>query len=132
MADYTTNQQEIVDIFILASNDLQRTPSTTDLEDYQVTRSMLRTRFGGYRQLVKAMRASHRELFKDVNLSDLTTAENNRVLLEAVKSTRRFVITTAVVGCVVDAHFLAAIDQYCEPSTDSNLSGFGQRKESKP
>lgn len=109
----TLEQQETIDIYVDALQQLGRKPSTTELEEYGITRSALRHRFGNYKKLEKAVRETHQELFKEIGLSDLLTAENKRSLLSAVKDTSRFVITTAVMGCRVDRNFFNAINNYC-------------------
>lgn len=92
---------------------LGRAPTATELTDVGITRDACKHHFGGLARLAAAARVEYPQHFHDVELTHDAIEAKQTELEACIASYSRFVITTAVVGCQVDAKFLASIRNYC-------------------
>lgn len=92
---------------------LGRSPTANELSDAGFTRDAVKNATGNMTRLAVLSRESHPDDFFDVELSHRILDEKQAELNACILSYRRFVITTAVVGCPLDVKFYNTIKQYC-------------------
>lgn len=89
-------------------------PQLTQVSDEAgLNRSTARHHFPTVGSLVKEMQKECPELFESLISEEDFTQEAYNNLTKVVKKHKRFLITTAVVGCKVDTKFLRSLDSYC-------------------
>lgn len=89
-------------------------PGYKELKDIGVTSDRVRAMFGALDNLHEEAKKTFPDSFISVIDETLFTPKIFKELKSETKKYKRFVITTAVVGCIVDQNFLKAIDMYCE------------------
>jgi len=85
-----------------------------DMIDSGYTKDTVAYYFRNLQRLNLEARAAHPDSFFDVSIEDARTPESIQKLHDAVDKYKRFIITTAVTGCQVDADNLAAMKNYCK------------------
>lgn len=96
-------------------------PRRTDLAKMGVTREAVRYHYGNYILLRAEAKKLYPEAFKNIIDESFFTVERTKRLHQAIKTHKRFVITTAVTGCDVHAGFLASIKTYCKKNNAALL-----------
>ena len=96
---------------IARNNDIVR---MVDLIDAGVTRDQIKHYFKNLSRLNQVTREKYPDSFFDVYLTTQLTQENINQLNMAVRSHKRFIITTAVTGCRAHPDMIAAIENYCQ------------------
>ena len=84
----------------------------TDNTEY--TKDMLKHHYGSLAKIDADARKKYPKCFLDVYIDDILTEEQLEKLRDAVKNNNKFVVTTAVTGCVLDAKAYKSIKQYCK------------------
>lgn len=113
-------------------------PTRQELLKAGYSRDTIRYHFGGYEVLRDLAKDKFPKLMKEAIVTDeLFSPEALAAIQDSVKNYSRFVITTAVTGCIPHKGFLASIKNYCSVNnaallvlscTDpaaANASGFG-------
>lgn len=85
-----------------------------DLANFGVTKDMVRHHYGSLSSLDSIARAASPKTFKDVDLGSLFSPKALHRLRDAVSGYKRFVVTTAVVGCEADKAFYGSLKNYCK------------------
>lgn len=88
----------------------KRIPTLEDLKNIGITRQTLREKYVNITTLHREVREQFPNLFNDISIEE---ALDNADTLD-LKDYKRFVITTAVTGCLVDERFLNSIKHYCK------------------
>jgi hypothetical protein len=112
-----TRMKAIVDAYSDLAEKLQRRVKMTDLIDMggdNITPDMVKHHFRNLSRLEEAARDAYPDKFHDVALSDLLGPKALHRLSSVVGNYKRYVITTAVTGCVADIPFLDSIKNYCK------------------
>ncbi len=78
-----------------------------------VDKATIKNRFGGIKKLDQLAREKYPDKFNDIALKSILTPKKIDVLKQSLKM-KKFVITTAVLGCKADINFLASIKTYCK------------------
>lgn len=91
-----------------------RTPTTPEMLELGVTRHTIRHHYGSISNLKEIARQANPETFKNIIDDSYFTEERYESLLKDIKSHKRFIVTTAVVGCKVHLKFLQAIENYAK------------------
>jgi hypothetical protein len=110
---YTDKQQEIVDKYIELYQQLKRKITLNDLHDNGIPKYHLENHFQSLSRLTQCIRQTHPDTFVDVHIRDILDPQTTQELQNIVKKCKRFLITTAVTNCQVDAQFLASLENYC-------------------
>lgn len=92
---------------------LKREVKMSDLKEAGVTKDMVGHHFGSLATLDQEARAKFPESFFDVEIETIYTPKALQSLRKDVAKHKRFVITTAVVGCKVHDNFYASLKNYC-------------------
>lgn len=108
-----TAKTRIVEAYRSLLVKLGRHPTRSDMLGAKVSRDQIRSHFGSLEQLRAHVKSAHPDSCSGVIDSDIFTEKHHRLLLKDVERYRRFVITTAVVGCRAHRGFLATIQTYC-------------------
>lgn len=97
-----------------------RKKKRTDLsmEDFtsgtSYTKDMLRHHWGSITKIDAEARDKYPKCFMDVYIEDVMTEDALEHLRETVRTNDKFVITTAVTGCLLDVKAYNSIKQYCK------------------
>lgn len=78
------------------------------------TKDMLSHHWGSLAKIDAEARDKYPKCFLDVYIDDILTETQLDKLRDAVKNNSRFVVTTAVTGCELDAAMYKSIKQYCK------------------
>lgn len=81
------------------------------MDELGYKRKTIRYHFGSLTGLCDVVKLENPKLF---NLEHLFTKENADKIRKEVRSYKKFIVTTAVVGCEVDPAFYASIKTYCK------------------
>jgi len=114
----------IVDAYSDLAGQLKRHVKMTDLIDMggdNITPDMVKHHFRNLSRLEEAARDAYPDKFHDVSLSDLLGPKALHRLSNVIGNYKRFVITTAVTGCVVDKEFLDSINSFCDKNNAALL-----------
>ena len=88
------------------------------MDDFTVhteyTKDMLKHHYGSLAKIDADARSKYPKCFLDVYIDDIITEEQLEKLRDTVKNNNKFVITTAVTGCVLDTKSYKTIKQYCK------------------
>jgi len=104
---------KIIDTYVNLLSTSGQAPTSSDMAQAGIGRDVIARAFGGLSVLESQIREESPELFKDVKIHSLFSPKAFADLAAAVKTKKRFVITTAVTDCSVHEGFLASIKQYC-------------------
>lgn len=110
----TTEQNRIIGIYLNIVRENKRKPTYQDLLAFGITRHKVRHHFKNIADLKNQAKHKDPESFAHVIDEDLFCPKIFNELKSETKKYKRFVITTAVVGCSVHEGFLKNIDAYCE------------------
>jgi len=91
-----------------------RHPTTSEMLELGVTRNTIRHHYGSISNLKEMAKDTFPKVFDNIIDSSYFTEEKFQQLLSEVKKYKKFVITTAVVGCSVHRKFLSSIELYCK------------------
>ena len=92
-----------------------RYPTMNEFADAtKFTKDMVAHHHGSLGRLKEFARSNHPTYFKNILDDTIFNPKAVKSLKGIVKGNKRFVITTAVTGCVVDKEFLASIKNYCK------------------
>lgn len=129
---------EILSIYLALVKAQGSDVSTEDLAASGVTKDQVRHHFGSMSALDQLARTASPKTFKDVDLGSLFSQKALHRLRDAVSGFKRFVITTAVVGCEVDKPFFHSLKNYCkhqdaallvlvvsDPASRTTVGGYG-------
>lgn len=84
----------------------------TSNTDY--SKDMLKHHWGSISKIDAEARDKYPKCFLDVYIDDIITEEQVDKLRDAVKNNDKFIVTTAVTGCVLDTRAYNSIKQYCK------------------
>lgn len=84
----------------------------TSETDY--TKDMLKHHWGSISKIDAEARIKYPKCFLDVYIDDVLTEDQLEKLRETVRNNNKFVVTTAVTGCVLDTKAYKSIKQYCK------------------
>lgn len=93
---------------------LPHPPQMKDLIDAGHTKDKIVYYFQSLSRLDAAARAKYPDSFCDVSVESLVGPKKIKKLEGALDNSRRFVITTAVMGCKADVNFYKSIKNYCK------------------
>lgn len=85
-----------------------------DLQRHGFPFNIIKYYFGSLEKLANKIRLEYPELFYDVHLDDVFTSDKLIEFHKNLKNHKRFVITTAALGCFIDSSFLSSIENYCK------------------
>lgn len=91
-----------------------RHPTTSEMNEIGVTRNTIRHHYGSISNLKEIARQEFPSVFESIIDYSYFTEERVQLLLKDVSKHKRFVITTAVVGCDIHKKFLSSIQNYCK------------------
>lgn len=87
----------------------------TELKNPNLTNDLLQNYFGGITGVAAEARKQYPEAFHDIPLEDVIKhPEHKKKIKDWIDGYKRFFVTTAVMGCDVDANFYKSIMKYCE------------------
>lgn len=89
-------------------------PTLADFNQLGITREEIRQRFTNLQKLHAHMRSNFADSFSDIPIEDLLATKVVKEFETDLKKYKRFVITTAVLGCQVNQEFLNSIKNYCK------------------
>lgn len=78
------------------------------------TKDMLKHHWGSISKIDAEARNKYPKCFLDVYIDDILTEEQLEKLRSTVENNNKFVVTTAVTGCVLDTKAYNSIKQYCK------------------
>lgn len=105
---------DILKTFIKLRKELNRNVKMADLKAAGVTKDMVQHHYDSLSNLESVAREKHPKVFHDVSVDSLYTPKAKEDLKATIGNYRKFVITTAVVGCHVNDDALAAVKTYCK------------------
>jgi len=130
--------QRVLDAYLALVQKKGMLPTRSEMIASGVSRDRIREHFGNISMLHTAAREKSPEVFDELINEDSFTEELHESLVADVKRYKRFVITTAVTGCLVHEGFLKSIQHYCRkngakllvlPASDpGSLQGFNLDK----
>jgi hypothetical protein len=110
----TDDQNKLLDAYAGFVSKHGRHPNHKSFRDLGYTREVVRQRFHSLKNLKAAAREHRSDAMSGlIDPEDFTPSRFN-ALRAKVKQYKRFVVTTAVTGCLVDEKFFASIKKYCE------------------
>jgi hypothetical protein len=89
-------------------------PTRSEMIMSGVSRDRIRQHFGTLEGLKNAAKDKEPSLFDNLIIEENFTEDAHEHLLQEIKKYKRFVITTAVTGCIVHEGFLSNIRAYCK------------------
>jgi hypothetical protein len=107
-------RDQIAKVYFKLAQKNQFHPNKTDLMKKGVSRSKIRHHFGTLEDVVEYIRKYFPKELDSVFDEELYSKKNLDKLQNTINSRKRFVITTAVLGCPVHKGFLKNIEAYCE------------------
>lgn len=107
-------RQTVLKTYIALVKKLKRSPTEAELQSKGVTRHAVRWSFGNPIGLKEAARKADPEAFKNIIDETLFTPENFKKLEQAAGKYKKFVVTSAVVGCPIHKKFYQSLKSYCE------------------
>jgi hypothetical protein len=114
---YTSKQLKLIKTYIRIVKKAGFFPGRSELAKAGYNRDNLRGHFSNLDLLKKAAyswaEAEDPTAFDGVINDDIFTPENLKALQKRIKQFKRFVVTTAVVGCPVHKGFLESVKTYC-------------------
>ena len=110
----TPEQYKILNKFTKIFVKKNRIPTLENLEKVDVFVEDIQLHFGNMQKLHNMVFANFPEVFKQTSVSALLKPENRKNLKEAVGSTRKFIITTAIAGAFVNRSFLKSLEGYAK------------------
>jgi len=116
--------RKIISAYADLAGQLKRRVKMTDLIDLggeNITPDMVKHHFRNLSRLEEAARNLHPDVFHDIPLSDLLGPKALHKLNNVVGSFKRYIITTAVTGCIADREFLDSIENYCNKNNAALL-----------
>ena len=109
------NKKHIINTFLkLKSASKKVTYNDLQNFDQSLTRDKIRHHFGSITNLENIAREKFPKRFHDIYVDSLLSNEKIEEFNDNVLNKKRFIITTAGVGCKVDKNFLKSIDFYCK------------------
>lgn len=109
----TKRMKSMLRVYAVLHKQLKRDPSASEMATAGVSRDAIKHHFSQLKKLAAASRLEYPSMFFDEELSVDTLDAKEAELNACINSYSKFVITTAVVGCPVDAAFYASIKNYC-------------------
>lgn len=103
-----------IDTYLEILKSKKMCPTNSDMAAKGFSPDTIRRRFGHINKLKDLVKKLQPAAFKDVIDESLFTPKALVKLQSEASKYKKFVITTAVVGCAVDTNFLKSIDSYCE------------------
>lgn len=94
--------------------ELKNSVSMNDMIDAGYTKDTIVHYFRNLQRLNLQARAKYPNSFFDVDVEDLRTPERIQKLHDVVSYFNRFIVTTAVTGCKINANNLVAMKNYCK------------------
>lgn len=91
-----------------------RHPTTAEMLELGVTRNTIRHHYGSISNLKEIARDAFPSVFDNIIDSSYFTDDKFQELQSSIRKHKKFIITTAVVGCQVHKKFLASIENYCK------------------
>jgi len=91
----------------------QGSVSMVDMVDAGYTKDMITHHFRSLKRLNAEARAVSADSFFDVSLDDIVTDEFVDILNDSVSQYKRFIVTTAVIGCRLDQQLFQSMKTYC-------------------
>lgn len=91
-----------------------RHPNRPEMLELGVSRDQIRHHYGSITNLKEVAKQEFPSVFEDIIDYSYFTEERVQDLLKDIKKHKRFVITTAVVGCDIHKKFLGAVQNYCK------------------
>jgi hypothetical protein len=114
---YTKDQVKLIKIYVRLVKKLGLYPGRAELARAGYSRDKFRHHFANLSILKESAREWAEEndpnAFDGIIDANVFTRENLKSLKDNIKQHKRFVITTAVVGCPVNLEFLESIRTYC-------------------
>src|SRR5271157_5666392 len=110
---FSKDQIAILKAYIKVSQRTGLHPTQTDLLNAGFSRDKVRGQFNTLENLRKHAKLYQPAAFADIVDEELFTPQAFKQLKDAAGEYKRFVVTTAVVGCDVHAGFMSAIKSYC-------------------
>lgn len=118
MKKKTPNKSEaktkVMNLFTSFVKKQGRAPTRAEMLNLGVSRDSIRSHYGSISNLKEVARQHNPETFRNIIDDSYFTEEKFQSLLKDVKKHKRFIVTTAVVGCKVHPKFLAAIENYAK------------------
>lgn len=108
-----SKKKKIIKRYASLYKKLRRPVHMSDLKEYGVTKDMIVHHFSSIKKLDEIAREQIPSCFFDVPVADLYSKKNIKQLLSSAKKAKRFVITTAVTGCMVDYNFYNSLKNFC-------------------
>lgn len=96
----------VLEAYAAIVRDIGRAPTTDELSSRGTDHGTIRRTFGGMRAVEDVCREFYPELWRDAPLESV-------IAKAPPGKAKRYVVTTAVVGCDVDDAFLASLRSYC-------------------
>lgn len=116
--ELTENHIKLIKDYIAFVKDTGMYPGRADLARKGWNRDRVRHLFSNLANLKESARewarTNDKEAFKNVIDESIFTDRNLEILKRNIKKHKRFVITTAVVGCPVHPEFFDSIQTYCK------------------
>jgi hypothetical protein len=106
-------QSEIIAAYAKIAEEKLRV-TMNDLIDAGYTKDTIVYYFRNLSRLNKLAREAYPESFFDVVIDEILKAYSPQHLADIVKNNNRFIVTTAVTGCISNAEMVASIENYCQ------------------
>ena len=137
--DTEDKKQGIVADYAELYEKLNRPPKMEELVELGHTKDSIKHHFSSLNKLDEVAREEYPDKFFDVEIADLLQeGDLSDKLHKVVKQHKKFVITTAVTGCVVHEGFHASLKSFCkqnkaallvlvasDPAHNRSLGGYG-------
>ncbi len=106
-------RDDIISTYLDFYKEHSKAPTLEDLKTLGVTRAKLREKFPNLNNLHAEVRKEFPEEFIDISIEEALRETSTKQINAELKKYKRYVITTAVMGCRVHEGFLEAIKYYC-------------------
>ena len=112
--ELTEAKQKVLDGYLDLIGKKGMLPTRSEMIASGISRDRIRQHFGTQDNLLAEAKRIAPKAFEDLITEDGFTDENYDGLIKEIKKHKRFIITTAVTGCLVHEGFLASINLYCK------------------
>lgn len=107
-------KKQIVKAYAKLNKDNRRRPTMEELVAKGFTKDSIKHHFSSLGKLEEAAREASPDSFYDVEIENIISDKVVKDLRKVIKKHKRFVVTTAVTGCLVDDNFYSSIKTYCK------------------
>lgn len=113
-AEQAAKKKGIISDYAALFEELSRPPKMDELVAKGHTKDSIKHHFSSLTKLEEIARQEYPDSFFDIDVVDIIDEDRVKDLQKAVKSYKKFVITTAVTGCTAHAGFHASLKNFCK------------------